>query len=82
MRFNVSVPLVLNIYGNSKSLTLGVSLGNAFEFSVDNKKKYYFFVTPLEFTFIPAVWHLYPQRSLDSDFRMYYTFNLGLRMRI
>ena len=79
---NFSLPFVMNISNGVKTAFIGFTTGNTMSFSVDKTNKYYFFITPAEFVFIPLTWVLDPNGGFNTGLEISLRFAIGLKVRI
>lgn len=85
-RFNwrayISIPFLLKIQHNDNLAMTGFTLGNSLGCSIDEKRRWYLFITPFEFMFFPLTWRMYPSSSFEKALNVYVTANVGIRLRI
>jgi hypothetical protein len=79
---NFSIPFIININNGVKTAFIGLTAGNTLSFAIDKTNKYYFFVTPAEFMFVPLTWLLSPSGGFDAGFEISLRCAIGIKVRI
>ncbi|MEI6092511.1 MAG: hypothetical protein WCQ47_02370 [bacterium] len=79
---NFSVPFMINIYNSVRTAFIGVTAGNTISISIDILNRYYLFITPAEFFFIPVVWKLYPVGGVDTGLQFSVMFSTGIKVKL
>ncbi|MCX6112954.1 MAG: hypothetical protein NTY22_06730 [Proteobacteria bacterium] len=79
---NFSLPYIININNGVKTAFIGVTAGNTLSFAIDDNNKYYIFITPAEFVFVPLTWVLYPNGGFKSGFEVSVMTAIGIRVRL
>jgi hypothetical protein len=79
---NFSLPFIMNIHNGVKTAFIGFTFGNILSFAVDRTNKYYFFITPAEFVFVPVTWVLNPNGGFSTGLEISLRCAIGVKVRI
>ena len=79
---NFSLPFMININHGVKTAFIGFTTGNTISFAADEAHKYYFFITPVEFMFIPVAWGLSPSTGVNTGLAISMMSSVGIKVRL